>query len=554
MAELAASPVAKKTLAEADEGIGAWLSGLITGKGDSPSHAIVTAVLGVVPGLGQIMDARDAILDIVTLTQTPEDTGAWVGLTITLIGFIPVFGDGIKCTFKLARSGHAFPRLLDLLPNKYRGNIVRWIKEMDFASIAAQVKGIGTKILTGFSEALDSWVMRRVVLDSKTVKRYLEQLEGLRKRLNSKIDAAMNELKAMRDRMLRDAEPPSTHRPDAASPLPPSSTTAPPKTATPPASTAPKTATPPTTHPTAGTAAPPIGGGVPGAPPKGGKGKPPPRGGAGAGHPPNQPPVPPPPPVPLPGRGPASIPKGQPGTHARPGTTTQTSPNANQRRRNSGVLGEHLTDYYMKYEHYNYKKINDDGNLVGHNAAPKGNGIDHIWFMGNPASPQPYLVGDTKSTITEKVLLVSLMSKEMAEKIKGLGDDPKNYKNVKLETPADDEAKNLEQKVRNKMGKTDNDGRQMSHQWIVAKVASAKVVMAYRADLMSRIKNFEQDMATMNEADKLSLIAPYLRTIYFVNQKQMDMHNDNQSLHTTNPRAVHKISWALELMNNCLWR
>ena len=68
---LPAATPAGRALRQADDGIGTWLVDLVTGAGSSPAHIIITGILGVVPGVGQAMDARDLILGIIAIAKTP---------------------------------------------------------------------------------------------------------------------------------------------------------------------------------------------------------------------------------------------------------------------------------------------------------------------------------------------------------------------------------------------------------------------------------------------------------------------------------------------------
>ena len=71
---------AARAVRHVDDGIGTWLKDLVTGSGSSPSHIIITGVLGVIPGVGQVMDARDIILAIIMIIKSPMSIGGWVEL------------------------------------------------------------------------------------------------------------------------------------------------------------------------------------------------------------------------------------------------------------------------------------------------------------------------------------------------------------------------------------------------------------------------------------------------------------------------------------------
>ncbi|WP_293934411.1 hypothetical protein, partial [Iodobacter sp.] len=199
----------KAALDQADQGIGGWLHGLVSGKGDSPSQVIVTAVLGVVPGVGQVMDARDIILSILSLTANPANPFAWLDLVINVLGCIPGVGDAFKAVFKLAKVGTPLSRILDVLPAKMRGNAYKWVKEMDFGKLAGQLKALIDDMLGAFIHALDGWAVK-ALMGRSDVNRYIQQLTDLKKMASGKVDNAVGELKKMHGKLLADDLPKST--------------------------------------------------------------------------------------------------------------------------------------------------------------------------------------------------------------------------------------------------------------------------------------------------------------------------------------------------------
>lgn len=112
-ASQATHPGVARVVRKVDDDMGNWLKDLITGEGSSPSHIIVTGILGVVPGVGQAMDARDMILAIIQIAKTPAAVGGWVELVITLVGCVPAVGDSLKVGFKFMTKGHNFGRVLE---------------------------------------------------------------------------------------------------------------------------------------------------------------------------------------------------------------------------------------------------------------------------------------------------------------------------------------------------------------------------------------------------------------------------------------------------------
>jgi hypothetical protein len=154
--------VSSRAIKDVDDGVGTWLADLVTGAGSSPSHIIVTGILGVVPGVGQVMDARDLVLGVIAVAKTPGAVGVWVELVITLIGCVPAVGDALKVGFKLMRKGVPFGRVLEAVSPKMRGNIEQFIRKIDWAALTAQCKTMFGKSIDAFVDGLDCWVIKAV--------------------------------------------------------------------------------------------------------------------------------------------------------------------------------------------------------------------------------------------------------------------------------------------------------------------------------------------------------------------------------------------------------
>lgn len=71
--------VLRGAVKEADDGVGDWLMGLVSGQGSSPSQVIVSGILSVIPGLGQAMDLRDIVTGVIAITKAPP--ARWRGWT-----------------------------------------------------------------------------------------------------------------------------------------------------------------------------------------------------------------------------------------------------------------------------------------------------------------------------------------------------------------------------------------------------------------------------------------------------------------------------------------
>lgn len=208
----------------ADDDLGSWLKGLVSGQGDSPSQVIISGILSVVPGLGQAMDLRDIVVGVITIASAPSNPMVWLDISITLVGCVPIMGDGLKTGFRLMKSGKAMPRILDGLSPSLRGDINKWFKNIDWADISRTVKSTFDDILAAFIDGLDSW-LARIVMGKDEVRNIIRQLEAIRKDAPRMLDEAIEELKRLYKKAMGDTPPKSTaaqgtptapHAPDAA--------------------------------------------------------------------------------------------------------------------------------------------------------------------------------------------------------------------------------------------------------------------------------------------------------------------------------------------------
>jgi hypothetical protein len=202
---------AAAALRQADDSVAGWLKGLVTGSGDSPSQIIVTGVLGVVPGVGQAMDARDLIVGVIALSASPTSPMTWLEMLMTLIGCVPLFGDSLKVGFKLMVKGHSLARVLDGVSPKLRGNVEAWMKNVDWAEIARVSRKTFDDTMNAFVNALDGWVLK-TVLGRQEARHLIAQLEDLRKRAPKMLDDAIVELQKVYRKAIGEPLPVSTAR------------------------------------------------------------------------------------------------------------------------------------------------------------------------------------------------------------------------------------------------------------------------------------------------------------------------------------------------------
>lgn len=492
---MTAAVATRTIIKQIDDSVGNWLQDLLTGKGDSPSHIIVTAILGVIPGVGQVMDARDIILSIIALTATPANPMAWMDLVINLLGCVPGVGDAFKAVFKLGRIGTPFARILEMLPAKIRGDANRWVREINFPQLGQQVQKASNDTLSGMIHALDSWAAG-MVLDRKLLASIIKSLESLKTEANTRIKQAVAELEAIHKRMLQEPLPNSTaqHLPTRTAPPGPASTTKPaPRTQAKPASQT-KTINGDKSNNTA----------------------------------------------------------------AKP-FQNKTDTQKQARKRNnwhSGVLPEHLTDYYMPKAKRGYTKINDLGRKREEHDSPKGAGIDHIWYSPLRSPNQPYVVAETKGSLMDSFALLAALPPDIRAKLNALkGEDPFDPSPQPPQTPGkvtvphdanpdDLKAKRTGRKVEQGLSETKTKGTQMSHAWIIKNIMNTEekgILQNKKVELNIAINRFTKAKMINPEAP-----APYSRWIIMATGKQKTRHEVRHGHH-------HEIHLPLvDLPNNIL--
>lgn len=114
-----------------------WLASLkdeavsfVKGDNNSPWAILAETVIGCVPVLGQIVDARDIIKGLVEVAAAPASPLAWFNLITALIGLIPGGGDAVKRSLRAVKSGAVhFDELLDMIRRLYKGDPEKVLKE-----------------------------------------------------------------------------------------------------------------------------------------------------------------------------------------------------------------------------------------------------------------------------------------------------------------------------------------------------------------------------------------------------------------------------------------
>ena len=204
----APSTALKGAVKAADDDVANWLKGMVTGGGTSPSQIIVSGILSVIPGVGQAMDLRDIVTGVIAIAACPTSPMAWLDMAITLVGCVPVAGDSLKTGFRLLKSGHSLPRILDGMSPKIRGNVEKWFKEINWGQVSSVVKRSFDDVMAAFIDGLDSWAVK-AIMGQGEVKLLISQMKDLRARAPKMLDEAITELRQMWGKALGDAKPKS---------------------------------------------------------------------------------------------------------------------------------------------------------------------------------------------------------------------------------------------------------------------------------------------------------------------------------------------------------
>lgn len=121
-----------------------WLADLkeesisfLKGDNNSPWAIFAETVIGCVPVLGQMVDARDIIKALIEISAAPASPLAWFNLITALIGLIPGGGDLVKRSLRSVKMGSTrIEDLLVFIRKYYKGDPEQLIREtLDLSKI-----------------------------------------------------------------------------------------------------------------------------------------------------------------------------------------------------------------------------------------------------------------------------------------------------------------------------------------------------------------------------------------------------------------------------------
>jgi len=491
-----------RVVRKVDDDMGTWLKDLVTGEGSSPSHIIVTGILGVVPGVGQAMDARDMILAIIQIAKTPAAVGGWVELVITLVGCVPAVGDSLKVGFKFMTKGYNFGRVLERVSPTLRGNVEKYMRKIDWADLAKDSKGLFGQTIGAFIDGLDSWVVKTIA-GRKEVKIVIDELNALKKNGDKMIDAAFTELREMHSKMMGHQLAGSTAAVGATS-----SRAVKHEVQETVASTAAKKTAAQTQKKEAKVVAK----------------------------------------------------KSQDvKSNSTPANTSKVdkkkAAKPKKQKWSTGVPAEHITDYFVKHKHVTFEKVNNGGKLTEEYTLPH-NGMDHLW-SNRPNLAKPFVVGETKSSIFDSLTLIAALPSDLKDKFNTLraneakvrtdNDKPNIFHNEGRDTHANQSVaiggtKDDEDAVKKGVNKpgVDKDGEptglptQMSHEWIVYVLPKEELTAQGR-----------QLKRLVNQYRRSGENCPYQRWISLVTGRQLHKHQQSKG-------ANHEVQVVLHLPDTIL--
>lgn len=238
-------------------------------------------------------------------------------------------------------------------------------------------------------------------------------------------------------------------------------------------------------------------------------------------------------------------------------TTASTKKKAQQKKQKwrSGIPAEHITDYFVKKKHVNFKKANNAGRLIEEWSTPH-TGIDHIW-SNRASATRPFIVGETKSSIFDSFKLMAALPANLQEQFAVLRADeaatptksgqPNIFHSASRDQHANqritvgsgaDEAAALRRGLNPPNNET-NLATQMSHRWIQ---------QALRRESLTAEGQRSNDLIVQSEVDGVmggTTNYPYQRWISLVTGRQLHKHQNSKG-------SIHETQTIVNLPNNIL--
>ncbi|ELB1483984.1 DUF4150 domain-containing protein [Vibrio parahaemolyticus] len=137
-----------------------WLWGVIVGdfnKDPTTGQIMLNTMLGVIPGIDQVLDARDITANILFLTEeeNQNNADAWLDLALSGIGAVPTIGSVMKGVGKAVKHDKSRDDLFAMLREYGKGDVEKFILNLDWNAIKFEVLQIISETIFSFTEVLD---------------------------------------------------------------------------------------------------------------------------------------------------------------------------------------------------------------------------------------------------------------------------------------------------------------------------------------------------------------------------------------------------------------
>lgn len=157
----------------------------LKGEYNGPGAILIDSVLGLVPGVGQAIDARDIILGLTAVSANPTNFAGWFELLTALIGLVPGGGDLLKRALRQVHRGVVSPdAFFDILRKANYGNPEALIKRcLDFSALQKHLAKLLAELRAGkLLNLLPAEARRAVLRAADDIERgFAQQLKALEK-------------------------------------------------------------------------------------------------------------------------------------------------------------------------------------------------------------------------------------------------------------------------------------------------------------------------------------------------------------------------------------
>ncbi|WP_230969533.1 hypothetical protein [Nitrogeniibacter aestuarii] len=135
----------------ANDDRGGWFDSLksealsfFKGDNNAPWAILAETVIGCIPVVGQLVDARDIIKGLVEVSGAPASPLGWFNLITATIGLIPGGGDAAKRSLRAVKAGTAnIDDLLAMIRRFYKGDPEKLLREvLDLSKVRKQLDDI----------------------------------------------------------------------------------------------------------------------------------------------------------------------------------------------------------------------------------------------------------------------------------------------------------------------------------------------------------------------------------------------------------------------------